>query len=135
WDGKNHAVHSTWFNVLAETGFPGFFAFVAMIISSIASSYRSMNALDRVRGPPAVRAMSLTLVAGFAGFCVGGTFLTQGFTWPVYILVALAAATGRFTREELERIDGAARAAPEKNERAVAPGRTANALNDHERRN
>lgn len=103
WDGHNHAVHSTWFNVLAETGFPGFFAFVAMIFSSVASSIRSMLALDRVRGPPAVRAMALTLVAGFVGFCVGGTFLTQGFTWPIYILVALTAATGRFTRDELQR--------------------------------
>jgi len=35
-------------------------------------------------------------VAGIAGFCVAGTFLTQGFTWPIYILLALTAATSRY---------------------------------------
>ncbi len=33
WDGKNHAVHSTWFGVLAETGLLGFAVFIAIIIA------------------------------------------------------------------------------------------------------
>ncbi len=99
WDGQNHAVHSTWFNVLSETGFPGFFTFIYMIFVIGFSAYRSMIRLAQARAPPIVQAMSLALVAGIVGFCVGGTFLTQGFTWPVYILIALTTATGHYVRE------------------------------------
>lgn len=96
WDGNNHAVHSTWFNVLAETGFPGFFAFLVMIGVVAKSSYRSMRRLGDARAPPIVQAVALALVAGVFGFCVAGTFLTQGFTWPIYIILALTAAMGKY---------------------------------------
>jgi putative inorganic carbon (hco3(-)) transporter len=99
WDGMNHAVHSTWFNVLAETGFPGFIAFVTMIVTCIRSSYKSMTSLNTARAPPIVRAMSLALVAGLISFCVAGTFLTQGFTWPIYILLALTTAMAKYARD------------------------------------
>jgi len=96
WDGQNHAVHSTWFNVLAETGFPGFAVFVYMIYTIARSATVSMFRLAEARAPPAVQAMALALIAGIAGFIAGGTFLTQGFTWPVYILLALTTATSRY---------------------------------------
>jgi putative inorganic carbon (hco3(-)) transporter len=99
WDGMNHAVHSTWFNVLAETGFPGLIAFVAMIVTCLRSSYKSMVRLDGARAPPVVRAMSLALFTGLISFCVAGTFLTQGFTWPIYILLALTTAMAKYARD------------------------------------
>ena len=98
WDGTNHAVHSTWFNVLAETGFPGLIAFVTMVIICLRSSYQSMVRLDGARAPPIVRAMSLALFTGLVSFCMAGTFLTQGFTWPIYILVALTTAMASHAR-------------------------------------
>jgi hypothetical protein len=58
-----------------------------------------MLRLAQARAPPAVQAMALALVAGIASFCISGTFLTQGFTWPVYILLALTTATARYARE------------------------------------
>ena len=39
WDGKNHAVHSTWFQVLGETGIVGICIFVLVI----ACIYRTLN--------------------------------------------------------------------------------------------
>jgi hypothetical protein len=42
---------------------------------------------------------STALLAAFAGFCVAGSFLTHGFTWPLYILVGLAAALSRYVRK------------------------------------
>lgn len=99
WDGMNHAVHSTWFNVLSETGFPGIIAFAGMIVTCVASSVRSMRLLDQARAPPIMSSMALSLVSGIIGFCVAGTFLTQGFTWPIYILLALTAALARYTRD------------------------------------
>ena len=96
WDGLNHAVHSTWFNVLAESGFPGIIAFVTMIVLVARSALKSSKRLQQVDAAPAAKAISLALLAGIAGFCVAGTFLTQGFTWPIYILLALTAATSRY---------------------------------------
>ena len=96
WDGLNHAVHSTWFNVLSETGFPGFIAFIYMIGVISVSAYSSMKRLADARAPPIVQSMALALVAGIFGFCVAGTFLTQGFTWPIYIILALTAAMSRY---------------------------------------
>lgn len=101
WDGTNHAVHSTWFNVLSETGFPGIITFVAMVVVCLVSTDHSIRRLQQARAPPPVQAMALALFAALVGFCVAGTFLTQGFTWPIYILLALTAATGRYVREEL----------------------------------
>lgn len=99
WDGQNHAVHSTWFNVLAETGFPGIAVFIFMIYTIAKSATVSMFRLAEARAPPAVQAMALALIAGIAGFVAGGTFLTQGFTWPIYILLALTTATSHYVSE------------------------------------
>ena len=103
WDGQNHAVHSTWLNVLSETGFPGFCVFVYMIGVIGASAYRSMIKLAEVGSSPVVQAMSLALVAGIFGFCVAGTFLTQAFTWPIYILLALTTAMARYVAVHCRR--------------------------------
>ncbi|MCE2572043.1 O-antigen ligase family protein [Motilimonas eburnea] len=100
WDGLNHAVHSTWFGVLAETGFVGLGVFVYMIVVMIRSSLHSLaliqQQLDTV--PPAIFASAQAIFAGLLGTVVSGTFLTQGFTWPIYILVALVAAMSQWCR-------------------------------------
>ena len=104
WDGMNHAVHSTWFGVLAETGFLGLIIFIAMILSIARVARYAL----RVFAPssqqhdysPILFAMAQALQAGLAGFCVSGTFLTMGFTWPVYILLALSIALSRAVKPE-----------------------------------
>lgn len=101
WDGKNHAVHSTWFGVLGETGFPGLIVFVTMVFFVFRSIRHSVLTLeshsDKV--PPRVLAMVSGVYAGLLGFVVSGTFLTQGFTWPIYVLLALTVAASRFVAE------------------------------------
>ena len=42
------------------------------------------------------------LIAGVLGFCTSGTFLTQGFSWPLYISFALIVATERMISRELD---------------------------------
>ena len=96
WDGHNHAVHSTWFNVLAETGFPGILAFFGIIIAVEISAYLALRKLESSNGPMPARAMGNAVLAGVAGFCVSGTFLTQGFTWPIYVQLALGTAVSNF---------------------------------------
>lgn len=96
WDGKNHAVHSTWFGVLGETGFVGLVIFVWMMIAVFRSLRQCTRTLANDAAEPIVRATANGLFAAFVGFCVSGTFLTQGFTWPVYIILGLAVAVNRF---------------------------------------
>ena len=103
WDGQNHAVHSTWFGVLAETGILGLMLFTSMIIMIARISYVSVNRLKPqtlTQRPysPTLYACAQAVQAGLAGFCVSATFLTMGFTWPVYILLALAIALSQQTK-------------------------------------
>lgn len=101
WDGLNHAVHSTWFGVLAETGFLGLAVFVAMIISLIKTSRKTLSTLDSssLYVSPYLKATALAVYAGIVGTIVSGTFLTQGFTWPIYILAALCIALSRIAQK------------------------------------
>ena len=85
WDGLNHAVHSTWFGVLGETGFPGLIAFITMVALIGRTAFITARIAEERSAPPAVRAMAHALAAGIVAFCIAGTFLTQGFTWPLYI--------------------------------------------------
>ncbi|WP_367989077.1 O-antigen ligase family protein [Vibrio sp. NTOU-M3] len=102
WDGLNHAVHSTWFGVLAETGFLGLFVFVAMIVSLIKTSRNTISTLQNssLKLSPFVAATAYAVYAGLIGTIVSGTFLTQGFTWPIYILAALTVAVARIVQIE-----------------------------------
>ena len=98
WDGMNHAVHSTWFGVLAETGFVGLIVFVIMIIRLILSAFRALNAIELSKEIhcPAVHAASQAVLGGLVATAISGTFLTQGFTWPIYVLTALTVAVVRW---------------------------------------
>jgi O-antigen ligase len=104
WDGHNHAVHSTWFNVMAETGFPGIGVFITMIVSVARSAYNSTLKLEASAAAMPARAMGIAVFSGTCAFCVSGTFLTQGFTWPVYVLLALGAAVSNFAKREEEAL-------------------------------
>ena len=98
WDGKNHAVHSTWFGVMAETGFVGLIVFVAMMVMLVRSAVRSLTRIESSsrKVDAAVHASSQAVLAGIVATLVSGTFLTQGFTWPVYMLAALVVAVARW---------------------------------------
>lgn len=119
WDGMNHAVHSTWFGVLGETGFPGLIVFVLLIGRTIHTAFRTSGTLNRQHAPPDARAMGTALVAGLPAFCVAGSFLTQGFTWPVYIQLALTVALARYAASKAgwKRITPAGTGSP--NETAI----------------
>lgn len=98
WDGKPHAVHSTWLGVLAETGIIGFLLFMAMVIVLSVRLLKHSKLLDAENAPESLRTTALAALAGMAGFAVAGTFLTQGFEWPLYILTAFAIALARYCR-------------------------------------
>lgn len=90
WDGLNHAVHSTWFGVLAETGFIGIALFVTMVGTTLKGAWRARG--EAARADPAIRQALEGVTASLCGFIISGSFLTQGFTWPVYIELAITVA-------------------------------------------
>lgn len=100
---RDLAPHSTWFGVLGETGFPGLIVFVLMTAALIASARRSEQIMRLQAGDPTLRAFATALIAGAWGYCVSGSFLTQGFTWPLYILIGLTAALEKIAARGSER--------------------------------
>ena len=94
WDGLNHAVHSTWFGVLAETGFFGLIVFMYCIYLLVKTSLQSLDTIEKHLHlvTPAIHAAAQAIFSGLLGTIVSATFLTQGFTWPIYILAALVVA-------------------------------------------
>ena len=98
WDGKNHAVHGTWFQVLGETGFVGIGIFV-LLIASIYRSLSRVYCINALNPNDQVAVNANALKAGLIGFMVAGTFLTQAFTWPLYIILALTIALEKITVE------------------------------------
>jgi len=96
WDGMNHAVHSTWFGVLAESGFVGLTLFVSLIVSTLLMSLKMLKTVNDERHTPGIRVALNAAPAGIIGFIVSGTFLTQGFIWAIYLQVALVIALNRY---------------------------------------
>ena len=104
WDGMNHAVHSTWFGILGETGFLGLGVFITLLTSIITNLQKSLAKVTKMRlsgAPldPVIQPYLFALMAGLASFMVSGTFLTQGFTWPFYILMSLSGALMKYINE------------------------------------
>jgi probable O-glycosylation ligase (exosortase A-associated) len=97
WGGMAKAVHSTWFQALGESGFVGFGLFVALVALTALSGLSTWRRLGGVGRPEAeaLRDGVEAVLAALAGFCVAGTFLTQAFTWPFYILLAFLVAGRR----------------------------------------
>lgn len=88
--GKWKAVHNTWLSVLAESGIVGLGLFLGMVISTIYTLFAALRFL-----PPDShihRCMALALLSSFAGLCGAGSFLSNGFSWPIYVLIGLTAA-------------------------------------------
>ena len=111
WDGMNHAVHSTWFGILGETGVVGLVVFVTLLSTLVKGLISRREKIAKLEAwahannqtfHPIIEPYWYALLAGFASFCISGTFLTQGFTWPFYILMALTVGFIKYIDEECE---------------------------------
>ena len=100
WGNRDKAVHSTWFQVVGEMGLPGIIVFLAMFVATFRSALNALDRTIKTNADPILQATALAMVAGLASFAVAGTFLTQAFTWPLYVLIALTVALNRVTSRQ-----------------------------------
>ncbi len=95
WRGIARAPHSTWLGVLAETGLIGFGLFLGMFLAAVSTTRKAIARAKEAAAGVEIEAIGLGLLAGLVGFAVSGAFLTQGFSWPIYILVGLVTSFSR----------------------------------------
>jgi probable O-glycosylation ligase (exosortase A-associated) len=74
--GRNRAVHSSWFGILAELGYPAFFLLLILLATSFLSCEKIARRALRGEIPPEFRNYALAIQTGLAVFCVGGSFLS-----------------------------------------------------------
>ena len=98
WNGKNHVVHSTWLNVMAETGFAGFALFMGMVYLLFLRARQISNKITP-ETPNEVTIMCYASMPALLGFSVAGTFLTQSYTWPLYLQMVIILSLYRYLQE------------------------------------
>ncbi len=106
---KFSVAHSTWFQVMAETGIPGFLLFVALWIAAFRMLRRIQGSPPRGSplSPRELSALAGFLMAALIGALAAGSFLTHGFSsliWgPVALVVGLAKVLGPNERTQPPR--------------------------------
>jgi probable O-glycosylation ligase (exosortase A-associated) len=106
----NRAVHSAWFGVLAELGYPGLILFIAIILSSLYTCRRVRKAAARGLVPASIGPYAIALESSLVAFIVGGSFVSFHYCEMLWHFFALTIALERVavTEAATEKV-GAAR--------------------------
>jgi putative inorganic carbon (HCO3(-)) transporter len=99
--GRRRDIHSTWFGVLAEVGYPGFVIFL-LLLGNTALTARRVRRLAMVRPDLANLAVYATVMeAQVLVFAVGGTFITLQYKEFIWHVFALSMAVDHIIRRRL----------------------------------
>ena len=96
----SHAAHNSFIQTAAETGLVGFFPFMALVLLTFRVAYH-LRKVDAPEDSPMERSVRRSLLAAMAGFCVGGFFLSQGWSWLLFIMFAQSATMHEIWKPEL----------------------------------
>jgi putative inorganic carbon (hco3(-)) transporter len=108
----NRAVHSAWFGVFAELGYPGLILFVTIVISSLVTCRRVRRSAQRGEIPGPLGPYAIAFEASLLAFVVGGSFVSFQYCemlWHFFALtialerVAVAEATANRVRAEQQQ--------------------------------
>lgn len=97
----NRAVHSAWFGVLAETGYPGFILFVLIIATSLLSCRRVRLAAKRGEVSWALGRYAIAFETALIAFMVGGSFVSFHYCEMLWHYFALTMALERVAVAEM----------------------------------
>jgi putative inorganic carbon (hco3(-)) transporter len=97
----NRAVHSAWFGVLSELGYPGFLMFIVLLWSSLRACRRVRLAAKRREIPAALGAYAVGFETAIAAFMVGGSFVSFHYCEMLWHYFALTIALERVAVAEM----------------------------------
>lgn len=89
WDGKYHETHSTWLKAFSEGGLVYFVLFMILFYQTLKRIINIKKALKNSNDYFLIRCY-YSLYYAIIAFAVSSTFLTQTYTWPIYIIWALS---------------------------------------------
>jgi len=90
--GQNRAVHSSWFGILAEGGFPGLAIFGTLFITSMLACRRIRRWAKRGEIPDELGRYAIGFEAALASFAVGGAFVSFHYCEMLWHFFALTMA-------------------------------------------
>ncbi len=109
--GQNRAVHSAWFGVLAEAGYPGLLIYIAIVVSSLLSCRRVRKTAAQGRIPNELGAYAIAFESALIAFIVGGSFVSFQYCemlWHYFgLTIALESVAVRAEAEARARRDAA----------------------------
>jgi len=97
------AVHSAWFGVLADLGYPGLILFVTIWMGSLWSLWRTSVICKRDASKRDLRAYANALMSSLIVFAVAGTFLSVQYGEMFWHFVGLTMALVPLAQEETVR--------------------------------
>jgi O-antigen ligase len=83
------AVHSIWFQVLSETGWPGFIAFIGLIVSSL-SLLKKLKKEFTLNGDYKNYHLAQAMLASLLGYLAAASFINQFRVHVLYFLILFA---------------------------------------------
>jgi putative inorganic carbon (HCO3(-)) transporter len=102
WEPRD--AHNSFIKAAAETGLVGFIPFMALVFLTFRFGHR-IRKLDSPEDSPVERAVGRSMFASMLGFCVAAFFLSQCWSWFMFILFAQAAAIHRIWNAEPDTSD------------------------------
>ena len=93
--GRGRSVHSSWFGILAELGYPGILLFIGLCVGALLTT---LGVRRRARRDPRLTTLA-DLAAGLEGallvFLVGGAFVPMQYNEMAWHVIVLCFVTGR----------------------------------------
>lgn len=100
WTGER-AVHSIWFGILGDLGYPGLVMFVALLALSIRSCRRVVAMAKKDPSKQELRLYADGVMGGLVAFVVAGSFLPHHYNEMAWHFMGLASALDFISRSEV----------------------------------
>jgi probable O-glycosylation ligase (exosortase A-associated) len=97
--GEGRAVHSTWFGLLAENGYPGLVVFVALMIVSFLNARLAARVPLHLPGGAVVSALGRGVQGSLIAFLIGGSFVNGMYMELIWHLFCLSIALRQVAAE------------------------------------
>lgn len=99
--GRRRSVHSAWFGILAELGYPGFLMFLTTLTLSFLACRRARRAVKLGAGPPELARFAFAIEASLIAFMLGGSFVPFQYNEMLWHTIGLSIALNWLASEAL----------------------------------